>query len=206
MYNLAAISRQWDSDDYFGKGPGGNGFGFGSAFGTCTNTGVGTGSINGGHNNDDSSDGQTPIYDCDLHRIVANCMPQSEKAVAQVFKVFYETVKPTITVNSPSQNKTYSGANGIPLRAFTFYASVFYVNFYYSLAQNPTPQDWIIARTIFTRGSDPHNFEDSWVNTIDAANVLVKVVAFDFSGCESAPVIFSINIDSTQPKVQNQRP
>ncbi len=145
--------------------------------------------------------------------IAGVCYAGAEEAVAAVFRLFYETVKPTVELLRPSEGEVHSGLIGVPFEAkaksygrqFTDQFFVFYVRFQYSDAEIPTEAEWVLVWDAV--GFDEESkYTDMWHNDEDRDPVWVRARAVDIGQCESLPMKARIKIDSTRPTVTNKHP
>ena len=150
--------------------------------------------------------------DAECAVIARVCYPGAEQAAGGVFRLFYDTAKPTVLLLRPAQAEIHSGLVGVPFEAKAYsygrqFSSRFIrqVNFAYAETDNPATKDWTNAGTSKTPdAASKYTFQ--WQNTIDDDKVWVRATAIDRGDCESLSKKTWIKIDSTQPTVSNTKP
>lgn len=180
MYNVAIVSRRYDSDD-------------------CDGT----------FDQGARRAGGFTVAEGD--QVLAVVIPRAEQAVAVVFKLFFDEVRPPRPIfDMPSPGKIYNGSAGIPLRATVVprppatVTNVRSIRFESQDKEGLLPNQWVLIREINVLGTDVA--EHLWQNNFHSGNMIVRAVALDAAGCDSPPATVTIQIDSTPPKILNQKP
>ncbi len=146
--------------------------------------------------------------------IAQECYPAAEQAVGGLFKLFYDTVKPTVELLRPSEGEVHSGLIGVPLEAmaksfrreFTDPDFISFVLFAYATADDPRWElDYDLAGTEGDM-SPESTYRCTWNNAIDDDKVWLRILAVDDGACESLPAQVWIRIDSTRPTATNAQP
>jgi len=192
MIDLATRSSQWDSDKACGYGP----------------PGKGSGSLNN-LSCPDFSWPNVDIAQADLGRIVADCLPATEQAMARALVIFFATVRPQKpTLTQPEEAKTYSGIAGVPLRVevnpLAGVSNLRSVRIEFRDNESLLPNQWHLIREVNIVGNTV--VDERWFNTVHSGQIKLRAVVVDTAGCESIPALVNIKIDSTPPKILNTRP
>jgi hypothetical protein len=145
--------------------------------------------------------------------IATVCYPGAIEAVGNLFRLFYDTVKPTVQLDRPVQDDIHSGLIGIPYEAEAHsydktFSDVNYIEkvlFAYAEQDTPAVSDWSGAGDD-TAFDAANKYTYDWSNSIDDEKVWVRAVAIDKGKCESLPDKVWIKIDSTRPTVTNTSP
>jgi len=141
------------------------------------------------------------------------CYPGAEKAAGGVIKLFYDTIKPTVQFIRPAEGEVHSGLNGVPFEAkaksydkqFTDADFIDRVDFDYSEVDSPGYNAWKRAVSIAKFNADS-KYTFNWKSSVDDDKVWVSATAIDKGDCESLSGKTWIRIDSTRPKVSNNKP
>jgi len=145
----------------------------------------------------------------ELDEIIRTVMPEGEKSVAAVFKLFFEYVRPpTPVLRQPEEGKIYSGLAGVPLhvevRPPQGSSNLRSLRIEYQDQESTQPDQWHVIKAISIMGDTV--VDERWFNTIDSGQVTLRTVAVDAAACESLPDLVNIKIDSTPPMIWNKRP
>jgi len=154
--------------------------------------------------------------------IAAACYPAAIAGSGGLLKLFYDTVKPVVSMVAPSEGDICSGIKGVNFTALAHSYNTAYnvVGQVHSVAYYDTTVDPYIpgytptgsfefATECFSPTTAPNGdlqWKATWTCNINSSKVWVRAVAFDNALCDSLPFTQWIKIDSKRPEVINTRP
>lgn len=156
--------------------------------------------------------GANGFTDPECVQISSVCYPNAQAGVGGLLKLFYDTVKPTVSLTKPANGQLCSGIKGVSLaaKAHSYDKQFIDVDFIakvsYQFELMPHVEDhWDNAAEAESLGATGE-YEAIWSNGINSNQVLIRAQAVDQGACESLPEAVMISIDSKRPEVKNTKP